>query len=164
MNKHKDELINLIPIFIFSGQLVKISTKCNCSKVTFELTTPSNETDYYTIITRDQKHDNWTSVTGNEFNVNDALLFDSIRITVEKSGSKCYNKMTYTGLICCLFSYLWSTKRNISEMLMSIITTCIFFNILKKIILFFNCLFIYIKSYGFNKNINVLMHLGGALI
>lgn len=142
MNKHKDELINLIPIFIFSGQLVKISTKCNCSKVTFELTTPSNETDYYTIITRDQKHDNWTSVTGNEFNVNDALLFDSIRITVEKSGSKVYNKMTYTGLICCLFSYLWSMKRNISKMLMSIITICIILY-LKNIYIIF-LLFVYL--------------------
>lgn len=115
----------MIHIFIFSGQLVDISTKCNCSKVTFAWTTPSTKTDYNKIITRDQKHDSWTSVTGNEFNVNDALLFDSISITVKKPGSKVYNLLTYTGMICSLFSYLWSTKRNISEMQMSIITICI---------------------------------------
>lgn len=136
MNKHIDELINVIHIFIFSGQLVDISTKCNYSKITFAWTTPSNETDYYKIITRDHKHENWTSVTGNEFNVNDALVFDSIRIIVEKSGSKVYNILTYTGLICCLFSYLWSMKRNISKMLMSIITICIILYLKKHLYYF----------------------------
>lgn len=120
MNKYMYELIQLIHIFIFSGKLVDISTKCNSGKVTFAWTTPSKNTNYHILITRDTKHDNWTSVTENQFNVNDALLFDSISITVEVPGSKVYNKLTYTGLIFCLCSYLWFMKLNISERLMSI--------------------------------------------
>lgn len=114
------ELIQLIHIFIFSGKLVDISTKCNSGKVTFAWTTPSKNTNYHILITRDTKHDNWTSVTDNQFNVNDALLFDSISITVEVPGSNDDNNHTYTGLIFCLCSYLGFMKLNISERLMSI--------------------------------------------
>ncbi|XP_052722312.1 hemicentin-1-like [Crassostrea angulata] len=37
---------------------------------------------------RDSKHDNWTQVTDNTFNVSDALLFDSISIIVKVPGLK----------------------------------------------------------------------------
>lgn len=48
---------------------------------------------------RDTKHDNWTSVTDNTFDVSDALLFDSISIIVKVPESKINNTLTYTGWI-----------------------------------------------------------------
>lgn len=50
---------------------------------------------------RDRKHDNWTQVTDNTFDVSDALLFDSISIIMKVPGlkSEINNTLTYTGLI-----------------------------------------------------------------
>lgn len=50
---------------------------------------------------RDSKHDNWTQVTENTFDVSNALLFDSISIIVKVPGleSEINNTLTYTGLI-----------------------------------------------------------------
>lgn len=62
---------------------------------------------------RDTKHDNWTSVTNNTFDVSDALLFDSISIIVKVPESKINNTLTYTGWI------LRFMKFNIFERFMS---------------------------------------------
>lgn len=100
-------------IDIFSDQCVCISTKFNSGTVTFEWTKPSNKTIYDIMTIRDTKHDNWTSVTENTFDVSDALLFDSISIIVKVPESKINNTLTYTGWI------LRFMKFNIFERFMS---------------------------------------------
>ncbi|XP_052715016.1 uncharacterized protein LOC128188166 [Crassostrea angulata] len=94
-----------ISLFIILGlswqdQCVCISTRFNSGTVTFEWTKPSNITIYDIMTIRDRKHDNWTQVTDNTFDVSDALLFDSISIIVTVPGlkSEINNTLTYTVL------------------------------------------------------------------
>lgn len=88
-------------LIFFSDQCVCISTRFNSGTVTFEWTKPSNITIYDIMTIRGRKHDNWTQVTDNTFDVSDALLFDSISIIVKVPGlkSEINNTLTYTGLI-----------------------------------------------------------------
>lgn len=91
--------VNIENINIFPDQCVCILTKFNSGTVTFEWTKPSNKTIYDIMTIRDTKHDNWTSVTENTFDVSDALLFDSISIIVKVPESKINSTLTYTGWI-----------------------------------------------------------------
>lgn len=99
--------VNIENIDIFSDQCVCISTRFNSGTVTFEWTKPSNITIYDIMTIRDRKHDNWTQVTDNTFDVSDALLFDSISIIVKVPGlkSEINNTLTYTGLIFVFFVF-----------------------------------------------------------
>ena len=55
---------------------------------------------YYVRITRDGVPDRyWNDITGIQFTVMDALLYDSIRIRVDVPGGGATNSMTYKGIL-----------------------------------------------------------------
>ena len=54
---------------------------------------------HYVLITRDGVPDRyWNLITGIQYTVKDALLYDSIRISVDVPGSTT-NNMTYKGIL-----------------------------------------------------------------
>lgn len=51
------------------------------------------------MIIRDTKEGNWTPVTDKQFNVSEALLFDSISIILKATMSEVKNPLTYKGML-----------------------------------------------------------------
>ena len=63
---------------------------------------------YYVRVTKDGKADiPWHRVTGTQFTVEDALLYDSIRINVRLPGSSVDNNLAYKGILY-IFNYCYS--------------------------------------------------------
>ena len=59
-------------------------------------------------LTKDGKADfPWYRVTGTQFTVEDALLYDSIRINVRLPGSSVDNNLAYKGILY-IFNYCYS--------------------------------------------------------
>ena len=96
--------IFFINLLFCSGGPLDISTKFMDGNVTFSWEGDPAQL-YYVRITRDGVPDrNWNDITGIQFTVMDALLYDSIRIRVAVQGGTT-NNMTYKGILymfnCC---------------------------------------------------------------
>lgn len=59
---------------------------------------------YYVLITKDKATDPWLPVTGTQWTVKDALLYDSISIRVAVPGGAT-NNMTYKGILYMVYAY-----------------------------------------------------------
>ena len=63
---------------------------------------------YYVLLTKDGKVDiAWHQVTGTQFTVEDALLYDSIRIKVRLPCSCVESNLAYKGILY-IFNYCYS--------------------------------------------------------
>ena len=62
--------------------------------------------NYYVKIDRDRTNSGWKRQNVTQYTVEDALLYDSIKITVNVLDGSAYNIMTYNGIIF-IFKYCY---------------------------------------------------------
>ena len=90
---------NLFKQLFYLGGPITISTKFIDGNVLFLWNGDPSQT-YHVKITRDGKAQHaWYSVTGTQYTVVDALLYDSISMTVRIPNDGVDNQMTYNGII-----------------------------------------------------------------